>query len=163
MNGLKDEGRVPVSYTHLRAHETREDLVCRLLLEKKKRDKTTTWWKRTNQAVKLCCSSCQLSCWTSGRDEDCKCKCRRVRENVSRECFMSKTPQAPVNSHKRTPVTLPVANRTTTPEAQVYNFSMTKQLVTPERGLFPRPWVRSQKPIVDFECLIGRLALFKRQ
>src|SRR5450756_814147 len=35
-------GRVtvkPVSYTHLRAHETRHDLVCRLLLEKKK---TTT-------------------------------------------------------------------------------------------------------------------------
>ena len=30
---------VPVSYTHLRAHETRHDLVCRLLLEKKK-DKT---------------------------------------------------------------------------------------------------------------------------
>ena len=33
-------GREPrpgaVSYTHLRAHETREDLVCRLLLEKKK-------------------------------------------------------------------------------------------------------------------------------
>ncbi len=26
-----------VSYTHLRAHETREDLVCRLLLEKKNR------------------------------------------------------------------------------------------------------------------------------
>ena len=25
-----------VSYTHLRAHETREELVCRLLLEKKK-------------------------------------------------------------------------------------------------------------------------------
>ena len=36
------EGRVldcfnSVSYTHLRAHETREDLVCRLLLEKKKK------------------------------------------------------------------------------------------------------------------------------
>src|SRR5450756_2621207 len=30
-------GFVPVSYTHLRAHETRHDLVCRLLLEKKKR------------------------------------------------------------------------------------------------------------------------------
>ena len=28
---------VAVSYTHLRAHETREDLVCRLLLEKKKK------------------------------------------------------------------------------------------------------------------------------
>src|SRR5450756_460502 len=28
----------PVSYTHLRAHETRHDLVCRLLLEKKKRN-----------------------------------------------------------------------------------------------------------------------------
>src|SRR5450756_3005525 len=29
-------GYRPVSYTHLRAHETRHDLVCRLLLEKKK-------------------------------------------------------------------------------------------------------------------------------
>src|SRR5450756_1043663 len=28
---------VTVSYTHLRAHETRHDLVCRLLLEKKKK------------------------------------------------------------------------------------------------------------------------------
>eukprot|EP00658_Telonema_sp_P-2_P039352 TRINITY_DN28160_c0_g1_i2.p1 TRINITY_DN28160_c0_g1~~TRINITY_DN28160_c0_g1_i2.p1 ORF type:complete len:111 (-),score=38.39 TRINITY_DN28160_c0_g1_i2:89-421(-) len=28
---------VPVSYTHLRAHETPEHLVCRLLLEKKKK------------------------------------------------------------------------------------------------------------------------------
>ena len=27
---------VPVSYTHLRAHETAANLVCRLLLEKKK-------------------------------------------------------------------------------------------------------------------------------
>src|SRR5450759_5659050 len=31
-----------VSYTHLRAHETRHDLVCRLLLEKKKKTKNTT-------------------------------------------------------------------------------------------------------------------------
>nr|CUV15971.1 protein of unknown function [Ralstonia solanacearum] len=30
-------GYAPVSYTHLRAHETRGNLVCRLLLEKKKR------------------------------------------------------------------------------------------------------------------------------
>ena len=30
------EAAEAVSYTHLRAHETREDLVCRLLLEKKK-------------------------------------------------------------------------------------------------------------------------------
>src|SRR5450756_1335325 len=30
-------GGLPVSYTHLRAHETRHDLVCRLLLEKKKK------------------------------------------------------------------------------------------------------------------------------
>src|SRR5450756_2687049 len=29
--------REAVSYTHLRAHETRHDLVCRLLLEKKKK------------------------------------------------------------------------------------------------------------------------------
>ena len=31
---------IPVSYTHLRAHETPEHLVCRLLLEKKKYCKT---------------------------------------------------------------------------------------------------------------------------
>eukprot|EP00658_Telonema_sp_P-2_P070393 TRINITY_DN59919_c0_g1_i2.p1 TRINITY_DN59919_c0_g1~~TRINITY_DN59919_c0_g1_i2.p1 ORF type:complete len:869 (+),score=257.20 TRINITY_DN59919_c0_g1_i2:79-2685(+) len=31
---------IPVSYTHLRAHETPEHLVCRLLLEKKKKKKT---------------------------------------------------------------------------------------------------------------------------
>src|SRR5450756_2826651 len=31
--------RRSVSYTHLRAHETRHDLVCRLLLEKKKKKK----------------------------------------------------------------------------------------------------------------------------
>src|SRR5450756_1327360 len=35
----RDEHRA-VSYTHLRAHETRHDLVCRLLLEKKKKKKT---------------------------------------------------------------------------------------------------------------------------
>src|SRR5660398_185675 len=29
--------RAPVSYTHLRAHETKANLVCRLLLEKKKK------------------------------------------------------------------------------------------------------------------------------
>src|SRR5659263_753266 len=31
---------ISVSYTHLRAHETRHDLVCRLLLEKKKKKQT---------------------------------------------------------------------------------------------------------------------------
>ena len=44
MTGLKVGGSItmndapatPVSYTHLRAHETSQDLVCRLLLEKKK-------------------------------------------------------------------------------------------------------------------------------
>src|SRR5450756_2832258 len=34
---VAERGLVPVSYTHLRAHETRHDLVCRLLLEKKKK------------------------------------------------------------------------------------------------------------------------------
>eukprot|EP00831_Metopus_contortus_P051062 TRINITY_DN42893_c0_g1_i1.p1 TRINITY_DN42893_c0_g1~~TRINITY_DN42893_c0_g1_i1.p1 ORF type:complete len:350 (-),score=39.99 TRINITY_DN42893_c0_g1_i1:79-993(-) len=33
---------IPVSYTHLRAHETSLHLVCRLLLEKKKNQKTNT-------------------------------------------------------------------------------------------------------------------------
>ena len=46
ISGLKEVGVkeadlfiavTPVSYTHLRAHETRHDLVCRLLLEKKKK------------------------------------------------------------------------------------------------------------------------------
>src|SRR5674536_386596 len=36
-NGLR-----PVSYTHLRAHETPEHLVCRLLLEKKKKKTIST-------------------------------------------------------------------------------------------------------------------------
>src|SRR5450759_335446 len=34
-----EAGFAPLSYTHLRAHETRHDLVCRLLLEKKKKKK----------------------------------------------------------------------------------------------------------------------------
>ena len=34
--GTEADQRAPVSYTHLRAHETVLDLVCRLLLEKKK-------------------------------------------------------------------------------------------------------------------------------
>src|SRR5674536_188907 len=34
--------QTPVSYTHLRAHETPEHLVCRLLLEKKKNTNTAT-------------------------------------------------------------------------------------------------------------------------
>src|SRR5678816_4322614 len=35
-SAAKEEYYRPVSYTHLRAHETPEHLVCRLLLEKKK-------------------------------------------------------------------------------------------------------------------------------
>src|SRR5665648_1225091 len=35
--GFQVLGISPVSYTPLRAHETRHDLVCRLLLEKKKK------------------------------------------------------------------------------------------------------------------------------
>ena len=34
-------GQTPVSYTHLRAHETVLDLVCRLLLEQKNLMRTT--------------------------------------------------------------------------------------------------------------------------
>ena len=33
------KGAISVSYTHLRAHETKANLVCRLLLEKKKHHK----------------------------------------------------------------------------------------------------------------------------
>ena len=38
-SGLGEDGVATVSYTHLRAHETRHDIVCRLLLEKKKSKK----------------------------------------------------------------------------------------------------------------------------
>src|SRR5674536_387008 len=41
----------PVSYTHLRAHETPEHLVCRLLLEKKKKKKKQNN-KKKNQTKK---------------------------------------------------------------------------------------------------------------
>ena len=40
-------GMYPVSYTHLRAHETVLDLVCRLLLEKKKIKQNNTSYTRT--------------------------------------------------------------------------------------------------------------------
>ena len=46
---LSLDGVRPVSYTHLRAHETDSYLVCRLLLEKKKQYKTieySTWGAR---------------------------------------------------------------------------------------------------------------------
>src|SRR5665647_924194 len=36
-SGCCGNGHMPVSYTHLRAHETDSYLVCRLLLEKKKK------------------------------------------------------------------------------------------------------------------------------
>ena len=38
---LAQDHVLPVSYTHLRAHETVLDLVCRLLLEKKNNPHTT--------------------------------------------------------------------------------------------------------------------------
>ena len=41
----------PVSYTHLRAHETVLDLVCRLLLEKKKKKKNKKDKKKTKNKV----------------------------------------------------------------------------------------------------------------
>ena len=40
IHALTENTTMPVSYTHLRAHETVLDLVCRLLLEKKKIDST---------------------------------------------------------------------------------------------------------------------------
>ena len=40
--GISNDFR-PVSYTHLRAHETDSYLVCRLLLEKKKTNETDSY------------------------------------------------------------------------------------------------------------------------
>ena len=41
-----------VSYTHLRAHETKANLVCRLLLEKKKKHTCTRDWCRSAEKTK---------------------------------------------------------------------------------------------------------------
>src|SRR5450756_265644 len=43
---------IPVSYTHLRAHETRHELVCRLLLEKKKKEREKRKKKREEKERK---------------------------------------------------------------------------------------------------------------
>src|SRR5665809_45311 len=48
----RQEGARPVSYTHLRAHETKANLVCRLLLEKKKKKKTKKKKKDLNYKKK---------------------------------------------------------------------------------------------------------------
>ena len=42
---------LPVSYTHLRAHETVLDLVCRLLLEKKKKTKLSNKTPYTHPTI----------------------------------------------------------------------------------------------------------------
>src|SRR5450756_1205584 len=46
VRGIRTAGKDAVSYTHLRAHETRHDLVCRLLLEKKKNCRLETQTKQ---------------------------------------------------------------------------------------------------------------------
>ena len=43
---MVNQGFAPVSYTHLRAHETGRNLVCRLLLEKKKKNNKTNTKKK---------------------------------------------------------------------------------------------------------------------
>eukprot|EP00658_Telonema_sp_P-2_P034136 TRINITY_DN24947_c0_g1_i1.p1 TRINITY_DN24947_c0_g1~~TRINITY_DN24947_c0_g1_i1.p1 ORF type:complete len:144 (+),score=24.46 TRINITY_DN24947_c0_g1_i1:628-1059(+) len=44
---------IPVSYTHLRAHETPEHLVCRLLLEKKKKIKNKSFKKYDHYSYEI--------------------------------------------------------------------------------------------------------------
>ena len=43
----------PVSYTHLRAHETVLDIVCRLLLEKKKINKKKNKIKKKKRKIRV--------------------------------------------------------------------------------------------------------------
>src|SRR5450756_3010205 len=50
---LGPENPAPVSYTHLRAHETRHDLVCRLLLEKKKKKKKKKKINKKNRKERI--------------------------------------------------------------------------------------------------------------
>src|SRR5450756_2829002 len=48
---VQTDGTIAVSYTHLRAHETRHDLVCRLLLEKKKKKTTKKKMTRSRRCI----------------------------------------------------------------------------------------------------------------
>ena len=48
---FEEKPEKPVSYTHLRAHETGRNLVCRLLLEKKKKTQQTK--KNTNEQFRV--------------------------------------------------------------------------------------------------------------
>ena len=58
---LRQDTFVAVSYTHLRAHETREDLVCRLLLE----STLMAMWVRSNQTAcqRVLMSRCWITMW----------------------------------------------------------------------------------------------------
>eukprot|EP00658_Telonema_sp_P-2_P027583 TRINITY_DN21281_c0_g1_i1.p1 TRINITY_DN21281_c0_g1~~TRINITY_DN21281_c0_g1_i1.p1 ORF type:complete len:153 (+),score=25.46 TRINITY_DN21281_c0_g1_i1:338-796(+) len=60
-NGAPTEG--PVSYTHLRAHETPEHLVCRLLLEKKNKQllHTTLPNSRDQKRKNYCSKRCEYN------------------------------------------------------------------------------------------------------
>src|SRR5450756_2745053 len=49
---IRETRYVSVSYTHLRAHETRHDLVCRLLLEKKKNKRDNRPFLKTKDTTK---------------------------------------------------------------------------------------------------------------
>ena len=51
LDGGPDPGPGAVSYTHLRAHETVLDLVCRLLLDKKKKYLTSPQCREIQQLV----------------------------------------------------------------------------------------------------------------
>ena len=42
--------QIDASYTHLRAHETKANIVCRLLLEKKKSKKVTTLYQQSHNS-----------------------------------------------------------------------------------------------------------------
>mgnify|MGYP003381675108 CR=1 FL=1 len=55
------QAKIAVSYTHLRAHETVLDLVCRLLLEKKKTTSHIYTTGETNKTTTMHCVSTTLA------------------------------------------------------------------------------------------------------
>ena len=66
----------PVSYTHLRAHETRGNLVCRLLLEKKKRKETHFSKARQGRIKHMSKISESISQKRRGHLDFCAVKCK---------------------------------------------------------------------------------------
>ena len=82
---------IPVSYTHLRAHETRHDLVCRLLLEKKKGNWSNTegFIKKEGININLASSKANYEVVNKSISISTKTSKLNLKENLTRSKFIN--------------------------------------------------------------------------